>query len=237
MIPLLFFSLVVLLFQNANANCSGLDMDDPNYQFTLFHDNKTLVKCSWLTENDEQLHDRRAAYCPYVELHCPISCKYVCTTNAPIQTPTSRPSSMLSTSPTKLPTISPSKGPTKIPSKAPTNAPTRPCADSSTYEWTNDFKGGKTVDCAWLTKNYKQKRQRIEKWCEEANVSFACPITCETCTISCVDDATYQLSLLDQKNKKFCTWISYNRNQVEQRRNMYCDKEGDRCPKSCGFCP
>uniref|UniRef100_A0A7S3Q3U4 ShKT domain-containing protein n=1 Tax=Chaetoceros debilis TaxID=122233 RepID=A0A7S3Q3U4_9STRA len=235
MIPLLFFSLVVLLFQDANASCKGLDMDDPNYQFTLFHDNKTLVKCSWLTENDDKLSNRKTTYCPYVELHCPISCNYVCTTKAPIQTPTSRPSSMPSTSPTKLPTISPTKGPTKFPSKAPTNAPTGPCADSSTYEWTNDL--GNTVDCAWLTKNSKQSRQRIERWCEEANVSFACPITCETCTISCVDDATYKISLMNKKKDVFCSWISSNGVKEAQRRNMYCDKEGDRCPKSCGFCP
>ena len=138
---------------------------------------------------------------------------------------------MPSASPTKLPTISPSKGPTKVPSKAPTNAPTGPCVDSSTYEWTNDL--GNSVDCAWLTKNSKKTRQRIGRWCGEANVSFACPITCETCTISCVDDETYHLKGTD----KHCDWISYNKNQVEQRRNMYCDKEGDRCPKSCGFCP
>ena len=59
-----------------SASCANnaFDKDDPNYQFTLFHDNKTLVKCSWLTENDEQVYDRKATYCPYVELHCPISC-------------------------------------------------------------------------------------------------------------------------------------------------------------------
>ena len=162
------------------------------------------------------------------------STDYVCTTKAPIQAPTSRPSSMPSISPTKLPTISPSKGPTKVPSKAPTNAPTGPCADSSTYEWTNDL--GNTVDCDWLTKNSKQTRQRIGRWCEEANVSFACPITCETCTISCVDDETYKISLLNKKKDVFCSWISSNGVKEAQRRNMYCDKEGDRCPKSCGFC-
>ena len=106
------FVLAALCVDTANA-C----YDDADYDFTLFWDNVTRVKCEWLTENPKQIYDRKGKYCPFVKGFCPVACDNCTTapTGAPIGTP--------SKGPTIAPFPAPSRAPTMTPSKAPTNAP------------------------------------------------------------------------------------------------------------------
>lgn len=225
------FSILVALFIPTVKSCA----DDPNYTFTLFWDNLTRVNCDWLTKNAVQIYDRKANYCPRVKGFCPVSCDN-CTsapTRSPIGVPSKGPTIAPFPAPTESPTKPPTKAPVKAPSRPPTGAPTGPCADSTEYQFVNG--NGVSVGCSWMTKNYKQKDQRINRWCPETNVGFACPLTCGSCTTTCADDATYQFTI-NRGTKKFCSWISQNEVKLVPRRNMYCKDHGERCPEACGYC-
>jgi len=227
------FSIVVALFIPTVKSCK----DDPNYMFTLYWDNVTRVKCVWLTKNDSQIYQRKADYCPRVKQFCPVSCDNCTTapTRSPLRAPTKGPTIAPFPAPTKSPTKAPTKAPVKSPTSPPTGAPTGPCADSTEYQFENGNDDPVNVDCAWMTKNYKQKDRRISRWCSETNVGFACPLTCGTCTTTCADDATYKFTLINKK-VKFCSWISSNAVKLDIRRKMYCNDHGDRCPEACGYC-
>lgn len=158
-------------------------------------------------------------------------------TKAPTDPPTKAPTTNPTKAPTKAPTDPPTKFPTKAPTKAPTESPTGPCADSTTYSWTNIDEV--TVDCAWLTKNVNNVAYRIGRWCPEPAIGYACPLTCGTCRNGCSDDPSWTFTLINAGTSQSCSWITDNYLKVEIRRAAYCGDEEivDKCPESCGVCP
>eukprot|EP00554_Chaetoceros_debilis_P003881 CAMPEP_0194095536 /NCGR_PEP_ID=MMETSP0149-20130528/56879_1 /TAXON_ID=122233 /ORGANISM="Chaetoceros debilis, Strain MM31A-1" /LENGTH=304 /DNA_ID=CAMNT_0038781481 /DNA_START=117 /DNA_END=1031 /DNA_ORIENTATION=+ len=158
-------------------------------------------------------------------------------TKAPTDPPTKAPTKNPTKSPTDPPTKAPTKNPTKAPTKAPTEAPTGPCADSTTYSWMNIDEV--SVDCAWLTKNVNNVAYRIGRWCPEAAIGYACPLTCGTCRNGCTDDPSWTFTLFNEGTAKNCSWITVNYLKVDIRRSTYCGNEEvvGKCPESCGVCP
>ena len=118
-----------------SADTASACYDDAEYDFTLFWDNVTRVKCEWLTKNRQQIHDRKATYCPFVKGFCPVACDNCTTapTGSPIGTPSKRP--------TIAPFPASSRAPTMIPSKAPIKAPCK-CISDFVY---NLEKGAETI--------------------------------------------------------------------------------------------
>lgn len=85
--------------------------------------------------------------------------------------------------PTIAPTSSPTKTPTAAPTLAPTSSPieqTVSCADDANAIFSLD-RVDKEVGCEWLTKNWKMKSIRIERYCGRENVDSKCPATCGLC--------------------------------------------------------
>lgn len=212
------------------ASCA----DDPTHTFVLNWDNSIVVNCAWLTKNMKQVEYRKNTYCPTQMGKCPVTCDNC--TSAPTKAPTKGPtaSPTLSSSPSKKPTKSPTKAPTASPSKAPSSSPTGPCVDSATYEWMNGL--GVPVDCGWLTKNLVKKAARIETWCKNTDVSFACRSTCQTCKTPCEDDATFTFILTNVGEPRNCSWLTKNVSETDTRRANYCGTIGGSCPVSCGYC-
>ncbi|GFH43890.1 predicted protein [Chaetoceros tenuissimus] len=85
--------------------------------------------------------------------------------------------------PTIAPTSSPTKSPTAAPTLVPTSSPieqTVPCADDADATFSLD-RFDKEVGCEWLTKNWKKKSIRIERYCGREKIDSMCPATCGLC--------------------------------------------------------
>ena len=105
------------------------------------------------------------------------------------------------------------------------------------YHWCAIY--NHTANCAWLTKNVINVAYRIGRWCPEAAIGYACPLTCGTCRNGCSDDPSWTFTLINEGTAKNCSWITENYLKVEIRRTSYCGDEEivGKCPKSCGVCP
>ncbi len=175
--------------------------------------------------------------------------------DSPSSSPSAMPSSQPSNMPSDLPSTSPSDAPSDLPSTSPSDAPSNnptmslkpsplpsaapgevpvPCSDDPAFEFTLNNFPTTDVDCAWLTKNENNSANRIATYCAVGEIKYAgCPSTCGGCT--CADNPLFTFTLTKQPHiTQDCLWIG--KNNVETRRESYCDAVGAECPASCGYC-
>ena len=120
------------------------------------------------------------------------------------------------------------------------------CEDDATFTFNlTDVEGNPERTCTWLTKNFKNKAERIAEYCGDVGVKFGCQESCESCDVTCANNATFTFDLdnVEGNPKRYCTWLTDNYKNVESRQADYCsldaveEEVGFECVESCGFCP
>jgi hypothetical protein len=109
------------------------------------------------------------------------------------------------------------------------------CADNPDFTFTAI--GGKTQDCAWITKNFGKKEIRLRE-CKKNKVKAACQLTCDNCFTPpvCADNPDFTFTIYGGITVP-CGWILRNRKKKERRlRKCKENKVKAACQLTCDNC-
>lgn len=178
-------------------------------------------------------------------------------TDSPTISPSSQPSPRgSSSSPTLEATSIPSEAPTSPPSLSLTDSPTishssqpsplvpPPCTENPSNSFFFEKPNGKPLlkDCQWLEDRVAASKS-IRKFCKSKGhyneigpARRVCPITCDTCPVTCTGDSSIFTFRLSSTGKVVnCSWISKNVNKTVFRKKKYC-KRSDVKAECCSTC-